>query len=435
MVKIAIKHVIGRAGTGKTTYAKRVAEYHIKRHKTVYCLSFTHSAVENMRRRGFHPSCHFSTLHSFFRIDYNDDTVMGCYKPFDVLIIDEFSLIASSLMDNCLKSIYRNGSSIGISGCEVYLVGDPLQLGAVNGSDSISYSLLDTVLDIIPYSTINRCSLTRIIRHWSRLCINSTLVRELTINSITLTTNHRSADSITGLVESIVMNGDYTKIIPLLRTSDDVVRLVRDEHYTVLSSKYDVLKIINQRVRLMDALDYHGWKFVCNEYVYMTVNTGKLYNGQCVTLLNADNSSITLDTPDGKNVITDMYIRTVDGNKLNDKIPIAMPAYLYTFHKAQGLEFDNVAICIDDLFEFPMLYTGITRARKNVVFFTMNSLFISDLESILNAPLNHSTIESLPSITESVYNKLNGAIIGYVNGGTEEMNIIRNIYEHNASNQ
>lgn len=430
MVKISIKQVIGRAGTGKTTYAKRVAEYHIKRRKTVYCLSFTHSAVENMRRRGFHPSCQFSTLHSFFRIDYNDDTVMGCYKPFDVLIIDEFSLIASSLMDNCLKSIYRNGASIGIVDCEVYLVGDPLQLGAVNGSDSISYSLLDTVLDIIPYSTIDRHTLTRIIRHWSRLCVNSTLVRELTTNDITLTTNHRSADSVTELVESVVMNGDYTKILPLLRTSDEVVRLVRDEHYTVLSSKYDVLKIINQRVRLMNALDYHGWKFISDESVYMTVNTGRLYNGQHVTLLTADNSSVTLNTPNGKDIITDIYIRTVDGNKLNDKIPIVMPAYLYTFHKAQGLEFNNVAICIDDLFEFPMLYTGITRARKNVVFFTMNSLFISDLESILNAPFNHGTIKMLSSITAPIYNDLNGAIMRYVNGGTEEMSIIRNIYEH-----
>jgi hypothetical protein len=37
----------------------------------------------------------------------------------------------------------------------------------------------------------------------------------------------------------------------------------------------------------------------------------------------------------------------------------------------------------------------------------------------------------LPSTPSPVYNKLNETIMGYVNGGTEEMSIIRNIYEHN----
>ena len=88
MVRIQIKQVIGKAGTGKTTYAKKIAAHHTKHNKTVYCLALTHNAVENMRRKGFPSKCVFSTIHSFFRIDFTGD-VMGSYLPFDVLIIDE----------------------------------------------------------------------------------------------------------------------------------------------------------------------------------------------------------------------------------------------------------------------------------------------------------------------------------------------------------
>jgi GTPase SAR1 family protein len=101
MVTVTIKQVIGRAGTGKTTYAKRVAKYHVKRNKKVYCLSITHSAVENMRRKGFPADCKFSTIHSFFRVNF-EGTVMGCYNDFDVLIIDEFSLVSAEILTNSL---------------------------------------------------------------------------------------------------------------------------------------------------------------------------------------------------------------------------------------------------------------------------------------------------------------------------------------------
>ena len=47
-----------------------------------------------------------------------------------------------------------------------------------------------------------------------------------------------------------------------------------------------------------------------------------------------------------------------------------IPAYLSTFHKSQGKTYNNVIICVDDLFDFTMLYTGITRARESVLFYT-----------------------------------------------------------------
>ena len=47
-----------------------------------------------------------------------------------------------------------------------------------------------------------------------------------------------------------------------------------------------------------------------------------------------------------------------------------IPAYLSTFHKSQGKTYENVIICVDDLFDFTMLYTGITRAKNDVLFYS-----------------------------------------------------------------
>ena len=189
MVTITIKQVIGRAGTGKTTYAKKVAEKYINENKDVYCLSLTHSSVENMRRRGFPEKCKFSTIHSFFRVD-PEGVVGGCHKSFDILLIDEFSLISSEILVGCIKSIYKGAERLAIGDCQLYLFGDPIQLSAVDTSNSIDFTVLDRAINALPIQSIPVDKLSSIIKHWARLCINHPVINDLTEKSLTLTTNH-----------------------------------------------------------------------------------------------------------------------------------------------------------------------------------------------------------------------------------------------------
>ena len=437
MVFVTIKQVIGRAGTGKTTYAKRVAEYHIKRNKKVYCLSITHSAVENMRRKGFPSNCQFSTIHSFFRVNF-EGSVIGCYKDFDVLIIDEFSLVSADILVNCIRSIYASANKLALTNCQLYLFGDPLQLGGFNINDTIDFTTLNEAFKVIPVQTIQIDYLTPIIRHWARLCINHTFVKDLTERTLMLTTNHRSNDSVMQLVENIVMNGNSIYILKYLYTTDDIIKAIRDEGYVVIASRYDILKRINERVYIdNDELLYHDWRYRKGESVYMTMNTNALFNGEIVTLVDAKDTSITIEGENGKDIITDLYLSKVLNEKINYMVPIAMPTYLYTFHKSQGLEFDNVAICIDDLFEFPMLYTGITRASKNVKFFTMNSMLLAELDTFFGTTFNCSKMASFNDsllADASKLETLNGILSKYVNNGSVEINAIKNIYETKTTN-
>ena len=432
MVTVTIKQVIGRAGTGKTTYAKRVAEYHVKRNKKVYCLSITHSAVENMRRKGFPSECKFSTIHSFFRVNF-EGIVMGCYNDFDVLIIDEFSLVSAEILTNCIKSIYSASKGLAITDCQVYLIGDPLQLGGFSTNDSIDFATLNEAFKTIPIQTIPIIHLTPIIRHWARLCINHNYVKDLTEKTLTLTTNRRSNDALIQLVENVVMNGDNTDITKNLYTSDEIVKMIKNDGYTVIASRYDILKRINERVYTNDtALTYHDWRYRSGESVYITVSTQSLFNGEIVTLIDAKDTSVTIEGKNGKDIITDIYITKTMDEKLSSTVPIVLPTYLYTFHKSQGLEFDNVAVCIDDLFEFPMLYTGITRARKNVKFFTMNSMLFTELDNFFGTTVNRPIIQSFYDNTHNDPDKLkslNSILSKYVNNGSVEINAIKNIYE------
>jgi ATP-dependent exoDNAse (exonuclease V) alpha subunit len=59
-------------------------------------------------------------------------------------------------------------------------------------------------------------------------------------------------------------------------------------------------------------------------------------------------------------------------------IPL-LPHNFLTIHKAQGLGFDKVVVILDDMFEITMLYTAMTRARKELKFILYNN---DELEKI-----------------------------------------------------
>ena len=46
------------------------------------------------------------------------------------------------------------------------------------------------------------------------------------------------------------------------------------------------------------------------------------------------------------------------------------PGFLLTVHKSQGRSIDKVIVCIDEMFDVAMLYTAITRARNEIVFYS-----------------------------------------------------------------
>ena len=71
------------------------------------------------------------------------------------------------------------------------------------------------------------------------------------------------------------------------------------------------------------------------------------------------------------------YVQQLYENS-NDKLQMTLRSAFYpiapnniiTFHRSQGKTIENVIICIDNTFDVGMIYTGITRAVNNVMFYT-----------------------------------------------------------------
>ena len=59
------------------------------------------------------------------------------------------------------------------------------------------------------------------------------------------------------------------------------------------------------------------------------------------------------------------------------------PNFLISIHKSQGRTIENVIFCIDELFDMSMLYTGITRAKNKLMFFSEEKNEIKRVELLI----------------------------------------------------
>jgi hypothetical protein len=101
-----------------------------------------------------------------------------------------------------------------------------------------------------------------------------------------------------------------------------------------------ILVIITENIKYGDEIITNGDEYIFEDYV---------------------NKSLVLSRDDNK-IFVDM---------INGCYPI-LPANVITYHKAQGKSYDNVILCVDNLFDFTMLYTGLSRARNNILLFTFD---------------------------------------------------------------
>lgn len=380
---IRIEVILGKAGTGKTNYAVKLANYYNKIGKKIFCLSYTHAALENMRKRNFPDNVKFKTINSFFRIDMNKNVLGPSNKNFsDIIIIDEFSLIDSDLFDSALWSLL-NINFLNNVEYKIYLLGDILQLGPPlkDKVEQISFSRLEQFLRKIDFNNLSSGELLNILKHLNKLPINSELVKSCTVKTKLLNKNFRSGENVMNMVEQIIFLDQKELIKNYLINLDTVLRYISTGSVYIASS-YKKLREINSLIQTSvnkyringEYFYYDNWFYRKNEIIYSTVNyeyiDGKIYNGEQFILLdiNSEDGKFTLQRKDNLDEIINLFPDAIPKDDISMFSTIFLPGYLYTFHKAQGSEFRSAVICIDDLFEFSMLYTGITRAREECFF-------------------------------------------------------------------
>ena len=119
---------------------------------------------------------------------------------------------------------------------------------------------------------------------------------------------------------------------------------------------------------------YSGMQIITTETSTKKNNSGDpLYiNGETLTFTgNIEDDMLRCINENGEIIYIPKSIFKAKDQAIPQEYYPINPAFMYSIHKSQGKSIDKVIVCIDELFDMSMLYTAITRARKDVLFYTI----------------------------------------------------------------
>lgn len=333
--QLKITAIQGFAGTSKTTTLARLISKVPDNMKFV-ALSFTHHAVNNLYQKTlqfkFVEKSKFKTIHSFFRIDFKTGFFGGSSKGMNYIFIDEHSMVDRELFEHIIQDSKHQNVF------EIFLAGDFLQLPRVGTLKN--FIRIDT-LKMLEGITLTS-DLMKPLQHFDNSCLT------MATKIIQKTKQYRNQNNIflDMILKGELMN--HFSELPFV-TFDEACKLISSENYTMIASKYSILDSFREELFEIPQI---------GDFIYGTETIDDIVNGNIYVVMNIENDVVL-----ARDVESDERVFFAKPWKF-------YPIRLFTFHKSQGLTFENVVICVDDLFDFPMLYTGITRASSKVKFFT-----------------------------------------------------------------
>lgn len=344
-VQFALDHrfsiINGGAGCGKTTIIHAMCDS-LKGHGEVCLCAFAGKAAARLREATMHDA---STIHRM--LGWMGDANRFALKTLagSTVILDEASMVSSDLLAEIVKRTPDR----------LVLVGDEAQLPPV-GSGQPFHDLVKLVPDCV--RTLTTCYRSREAVLSSALAIRAgqvpppSIVTDQEAYRFISKSNAREAHS---LVLHCVKSDEVdfnTDVILCCRNGE-----TPDEPCSIRALNADIKAIVNPGTGRIDP----GDRIIC------TVNSSDLdvWNGTTGRCRDFDTSRsmwVDLDFPnsDGK---TSVLIP-------KDKVKDWQLAYALTVHKSQGSQYRRVLFIvarrdIATLLSRPMIYTAVTRARKD----------------------------------------------------------------------
>ena len=403
--------IYGPAGSGKTTYIKKIVSYLEQNNIPYIITAYTHKAKEVIQKK-LGSDKPIATLHSFLkkRPHINEEAktlaqlqiLLQKGKPIrpKVLIVDEFSFIneqdyitIQELEDywckNCKENTYGlevcdECGTKAIAPIKVIFVGDNNQLPPVKGFNAIepygsfqvkltkvyrnNFPQLKKLVDMIE----GNCELARLEessnflrgRNIDKEYKNDTNSSKLMLAYTNYAVQHHNA-KIQGRSKPKV--GD-TIYFSSLRLNAKINKITKTYHNNVITqcgeinpdTKYNPLKYLNS----------------LNEVQFFHTDIGVIpaifgsYNNKVIRE-DIANSLIVANRKNNKALSSKLYRKY---KNINDYVSIADFTYCITVHKAQGQEFDNIYIdikdftkCLDKTMQLKLLYVAMSRAKKKII--------------------------------------------------------------------
>jgi exodeoxyribonuclease V alpha subunit len=336
--------ITGLPGTGKTTVVKALVDISKSRNLNVCLMAPTGIAAKKLAGVCDHEA---HTIHKILGYDglswsKNEKNTLN----YDVIIIDEFSMVDQILM-------YRFLAALPNKEFKLVFIGDDAQLGSVAPGNVLKECLTNPL--------INQTRLNKIFRQEeaSDIIINSHLINSGKINLVSI-----KKDFI------FVESDDADKSMDLII---QIVDKIKDKSYQILSPTYrGNLGVLNLNHTLQDILNPNydsiffktdKFKFRVDDKVMIIKNDyqNHVYNGEQGILVDIDSKKKNLEIYiNGKTIEYSFY----------DAYSMISMDYARTVHKAQGQEYDFIVLpwVMDFSIQLQrnLLYTAITRAKKKV---------------------------------------------------------------------
>lgn len=409
---VFIEIITGKAGCGKSYMLSKYINIASLKTNNWVVLAYTHSAVKNIEQYvklnypNINITNHFMTIHKYFNINFYDTNINimnRSWEQLDYMFIDEFSLISIYLFTTIwpMIKIYVN---------KLVLCGDYRQLKPINSSDKILYDNLKKYLSLVNIHIDNIPS----IQHFDNLLLSLDVVKNNVKKVINLTKQYRADSDVNNIIETLCFipsseqnKNDIKNIINkhMVKLSS-VINLIKNNDYKFIASTYRQLRKINELINHQNIIsipillstniittyeDNIGEISIkLNDDIRITETFDDFQNGEIYKVVDVYNNCLIVKT--GETLKQLFPIKIKQDNKEIIYYPV-LPEYLLTFHKSQGMTINNVIVSLDNIFDFTMLYTGISRGRNNILFYTESKTFNYDIFD--NIKTNYLTMDEL----------------------------------------
>ncbi len=355
-IKNKFSIICGLPGTGKSTITKVIVDYF--ENDSICLVAPTGMAVNNLRNKcvsSNKTNVHIGTLHKMIYDQFDK------IDNIDLMIIDEFSMVDIFMFKKILGwcSHYK---------CKLLILADDQQLPPIQAGYPLSALLSSKIFKVIKLKTIKRQDnglLKNVILDLS----DNKVVHPSTFDNKSIHFYNYSEENILKIQNKYKIDCKF--ITPQHKYNEGTI---------------NINKILQKNKNNLQQTIYPSYKKTLPYYFHyndLVVRITNDYKNEAL-YANGDIGIISKDVDDNiqiKYLETNM-IQNVSKEELYEDFQLA---YCLTVHKVQGSQYDNIVLIMVDNHEFSwnnhtskkLLYTAISRAKKNCIILGNPELFMN----------------------------------------------------------
>lgn len=344
--------VSGGPGTGKTLIQRVLLGIYQRTSPDakIVCCAPTGRAARRMEQCTGYPA---STIHRALGLMAGEDGTYGEPEPLDAdfVLVDEVSMLDIYLANHLLNSLP--------DGCQLTLVGDADQLPSVGPGAVLSELIASGAIPVVKLDKVFRQDAGSRIATNAKLIRHSTLALEYGDDFIFYEspTFEQSADIIESLYKKEIASvgvDNVALLTPLRKKTETGVNALNKRLHGIINppSKGKPELVRGEKV------------FRVGDKVMQTRNREDISNGDIgyITRITSQDGEMTVYVDFGDGRCAEYDPHHLEHLEL---------AYASTVHKSQGSEYPTVILNVQSGHSFmlkrPLVYTGITRAKRKVI--------------------------------------------------------------------